>query len=572
MADTAHTLFIILARAGSKRLPGKNLLELGGAPLIGRTVRLARAAARRLGHPATVAVSTDDEEIARTARAFGAETPFLRPAELASDQASSVAALRHALGFFKGRQTEFTEVVLLQPTSPLAAPGDVVAAVTQLRRHPSAPVVSVTSAASGHAGVTFGQRDGVLAPLSESGNVVRLNGAIYAFPPDWLNHQDGLAEPGQTRVIFMPPERSVDVDTRADLDLAQALWAQSIPWKRPGCFIIAEAGVNHNGSVAAARQLVAAAAEAGADAVKFQTFSAARLATRHAPKAPYQRREGEDESQLEMLARLELPADAHRELADYAAQRGIRFLSSAFGEEDVDLLDELDVCAIKFGSGELTNLPLLRHAAETGRPLIVSTGAAWLHEVAVSVDALRQAHCGALALLHCVSSYPAEPADANLRALDTLRNAFGVEVGFSDHTLGMEASLAAVARGARLIERHFTLSRAQPGPDHAASLEPAELRQFVESIRRVEAALGDGIKRPLASEESVRQVARRSLVAAEDLPAGTVLAPKHLVCKRPGTGICPTRLDDVLGLRLARPLHADEILTWSHFGPPAQSP
>jgi N-acetylneuraminate synthase len=568
VTDERNTLFIILARGGSKRLPGKNLLEVGGVPLVGRAVRTARAAARRLGGEARVVVSTDDEAIARTARDFGADTPFLRPPDLASDTASSIAALRHALGFFQARGETFHEVVLLQPTSPLTSAADVVAALEELRRHPGAPVVTVSGASPGHAAFTYGLHDGTLAAAS-TGELVALNGAVYAFRPEWLAGHDALVVPGATRVFAMPPERSIDVDTPADLDEARAAWTRTLPWHADRCLVIAEAGVNHNGNMDAARRLIDAAAEARADAVKFQAFSADRIVTRSAPKAAYQRTDTQtDESQQDMLRSLELTPEQLEQLAHHARQRGIMFLASAFGEEDVDLLDSLDVASIKLGSGEITNHPLLAHAAHTGRPVILSTGASWMREVASAVECLRAAHCSGLALLHCVSSYPAEAGDANLRAMDTLSSAFGVPVGFSDHTLGHEVALAAVARGARIIEKHFTLDRTLPGPDHLASLEPAELAEFVRAIRRTEAALGDGIKRPLPSEEAVSQVARRSLVGATDLPAGTKVEFAHLVCKRPATGICPTRLADVLGLRLTRPLAADEVLTWAHFSPP----
>ena len=328
------------------------------------------------------------------------------------------------------------------------------------------------------------------------------------------------------------------------------------------CFVIAEAGVNHNGDLELARRLVDAAAEAGADAVKFQTFSADRLATAAAPQADYQRRNtGIEESQRAMLHRLELTAEAHRELMARCRERGILFLSSPFDEDSADFLEELGVPAFKIPSGELTNVPFLAHVARKGRPLIVSTGMATLDEVRPAVETIRQAGSPPLALLHCVSSYPAQPADVNLRAMATLREAFAVPVGFSDHTAGTDIALAAVALGANILEKHLTLDRTLPGPDHLASLEPDEWIAMVVALRRIEAALGDGRKRPAPSEADAARVARKSLVAAGDLPAGCVLRRDHLAIRRPGTGLPPGRLESVLGRRLRRALAAGAVLT-----------
>jgi N,N'-diacetyllegionaminate synthase len=317
-------------------------------------------------------------------------------------------------------------------------------------------------------------------------------------------------------------------------------------------FIVAEAGVNHNGSISLAKELIDVAAEAEADAVKFQTFKAETLTTAAAPKAPYQARTtGSDESQMEMLKQLELPASAHRELQSHCLERGIIFLSTPFDEEAVDLLDELEVPAFKISSGDVTNLPLLRYAASKGRPVILSTGMSVLGEVGLAVDTIRSAGCKDLILLQCVSNYPADPADANLRAMKTMEKVFDVPVGYSDHTAGIEVALAAAALGACLIEKHFTLSRKSPGPDHQASLEPDELKALVRGIRRVGVSLGDGQKIPAKSELNVARVARRSLVAAKDISAGSRLARDMIVVKRPGTGLPPSMLDDLLS-RTAR--------------------
>lgn len=315
-------------------------------------------------------------------------------------------------------------------------------------------------------------------------------------------------------------------------------------------FVIAEAGVNHNGDIELAMRLVDAAHASGADAVKFQTFRADRLATPAAEKAPYQRAAGlPGEPQLDMLRRLELSDEAHRQLMDHCQQRGILFLSSPFDEESVDRLDALDVPLFKIPSGELTNLALLRHVARTSKPVVLSTGMSTLGEVGRAVEVLREGGVTELALLHCVSAYPADPADANLRAMLALASAFRVPVGYSDHTEGIEVSLAAVALGACIIEKHLTLDRALPGPDQAASAEPSQMQALVRGIRIVERALGHGRKEPAAAEAEVAAAARKSLVAAKAIAAGTMLTEEMLTARRPGTGLPPTALTEIIGRR-----------------------
>jgi N-acetylneuraminate synthase len=331
-----------------------------------------------------------------------------------------------------------------------------------------------------------------------------------------------------------------------------------------GTFVIAEAGVNHNGDVALGEALIDAAATAGADAVKFQTFRTDALVSRAAPKAGYQvETTGAGESQREMLARLELSPEAHARLQERCARRGVVFFSAPFDEASADVLEQLGVPLIKIPSGELTNLPFLRHVARKHRPLIVSTGMATLEEVATAVAAIREGGDPPIALLHCVSAYPAPAAETNLRAMDTLRERFGVPVGLSDHTLGLEVALAAVARGADVIEKHLTLDKAMPGPDHRASLDPGEMIALVRGIRTIETALGDGVKRPTASERDTARVARKSLVAARALRAGERLAADAVAIKRPGTGIPPADLARAVGRRLRRDIAADEVLEWS---------
>ena len=330
------------------------------------------------------------------------------------------------------------------------------------------------------------------------------------------------------------------------------------------CFIIAEAGVNHNGDVALAGRLVDAAVEARVDAVKFQTFRAERLASPAAPKAPYQRvRTDAAESQLEMLRRLELSAEAHRRLQAQCRARGILFLSTPFDEESADLLETLDVPAFKIGSGEVTNLPFLQYVARKGRPLLLSTGMSHLAEVAEALQAVRATGNDQVALLHCVSSYPADPAEANLRAMQTMADAWQVPVGFSDHTPGSAVAVAARALGACVIEKHLTLDRTLPGPDHAASLEPTDFAALVRDLRAVEAALGHGRKEPTIREAETAIAARRSLVAARPIPAGTILTEESILIQRPGNGLPPSLRSQFIGRRARRDIPTGALLAWT---------
>ncbi|NCC52355.1 MAG: N-acetylneuraminate synthase [Spartobacteria bacterium] len=314
------------------------------------------------------------------------------------------------------------------------------------------------------------------------------------------------------------------------------------------CFIIAEAGVNHNGSVATAIALVEAAVAARADAIKFQTFHADKLVTHAAPKAAYQRAAANDiETQYEMLRRLELSEDAHLKLIEACKARGILFLSSPFDTICADFLASLNIPAFKIGSGELTNHPLLAHVARFHKPVILSTGMATLEETQSAIDVIRAQDDPPLVLLHCVSNYPTAPEDVNLRAMDSLSARFDVPVGFSDHTPGIEIAIAAAARGACVIEKHFTLDHTAPGPDHEVSLEPEELAAMVRAIRHVESALGDGIKQPVPTEMNTAQAARKSLVAARDIPRGAQLTDQDIDILRPGTGLAPSLKHTLVG-------------------------
>jgi N,N'-diacetyllegionaminate synthase len=332
-------------------------------------------------------------------------------------------------------------------------------------------------------------------------------------------------------------------------------------------FVIAEAGVNHNGDLASALALCDAAHAAGADAVKFQTFRAEDLVVPGAPTAAYQRRQTGEQDQFGMLRKLELSPEQHERIRDHCAAIGIEFFSTPFSLAAVDLLVALGVRRIKMPSGELTHRALVEHACATGLPVLLSTGMATLEEVRAALGwarAVRPSLEG-LSVLHCTSAYPAPDEALNLRAITTMQRQLQLPVGYSDHSLGTEAALAAVSLGATIIEKHLTLDRGLPGPDHAASLEPAEFGAMVRGIRRVTAMLGDGVKAPRAEEQDAARVARRSIVAGVDIPAGATLQAAMLACRRPATGIAPGDWDRVVGSTARSAIAAGTVLQWDQL-------
>lgn len=326
-------------------------------------------------------------------------------------------------------------------------------------------------------------------------------------------------------------------------------------------FIIAEAGVNHNGSLCMAMRLVDAAKTAGADCVKFQTFIARNIVTKHATKAEYQKRQTQpEESQHDMLKRLELSFDEFRALNDYCRRKDIKFMSTAFDFDSIEFLASLDMGTWKIPSGDITNLPYLIKIAKLAKPVILSTGMSTMDEIRAAVHLLRNNGSGEITVLHCTTEYPTPYSDVNLKAMLSIKDEFNVKVGYSDHTLGIEIPIAAAALGATVIEKHFTLNRNLEGPDHKASLEPCELESMVESIRHLELALGDGKKQPAESEKNNMVVARKSIIALTDIKAGELFTEMNLTVKRPGNGISPMKWFDVLGRAASRDFIEDELI------------
>ncbi len=326
-------------------------------------------------------------------------------------------------------------------------------------------------------------------------------------------------------------------------------------------FIIAEAGDNHNGNLELAFQLVDKAAQAGADCVKFQTFVTEEVISKRAEKAEYQKEStGADESQYEMVKKLELTFDNFRQLQQYAKEKGLMFLSTPFDIPSVDFLNSIDIPCFKIPSGEITNLPYLIRIAQTGRDIILSTGMAEIEEIEAAVKALRENGAGEISLLHCNTEYPTPMEDVNLRAMLTLKEKFSVRVGYSDHTKGIEVPIAAAAMGAEIIEKHFTLDHNMEGPDHKASLEPDELKAMVEGIRNIEKALGNGIKTASRSEKKNMDIARKSIVARRKIAKGETLTEDNLAVKRPGNGIPPMKWYEILGTKAVRDFEEDEMI------------
>lgn len=328
-------------------------------------------------------------------------------------------------------------------------------------------------------------------------------------------------------------------------------------------FIIAEVGVNHNGSLKLCFDLIDAAIEAGADAVKFQTFKTESLVTVNAEKAIYQKRNsGARESQYEMLKKLELSPEDHVAIKEYCEKKGIIFLSTPFDFESVDLLERINIPAYKISSGDLTNLPFLQYVAKREKPILISSGMSGLGEIEEALQTIRNTGNEHIVLLHCTSNYPTAYRDVNLKAINTLATAFQIPVGYSDHTPGIEVPVAAVALGAKALEKHLTLDRNLPGPDHKASLEPGEFRAMVTSVRHIEEALGDGIKRSFSCEEDVKKAARKSIVARIDIPRGVTVTADMLALKRPGDGLPPKLLEFVIGKKTKIEIKKDSLINF----------
>lgn len=588
-----QVLGVILARAGSKGLPDKCVRPLLGRPVIAYTLDHARSSRRLCG----IVLTTDSEPAKALAHAAGVEVVD-RPAELASDTATVDAAARHAVETWEARHARRVDaVVLLYGNIPVRAEGLIDRAIDHLVSTGADSVRSVAPVTKQHPDWVHRLEGDRMTQYRENSIYRRQDleplyyhdGAVVAVTRAALFGALATPEDKQSflgrdrRAIVQSCDDAVDIDGPVDFCLAEALLraraglatpvepasaAQVLiagrlvgPGQPP--FVIAEAGVNHNGSVDEAMRLIDAAKSAGAEAVKFQVFRVADLVAESAEAAAYQRAASGVTRQSDMLRSLELSEAQLARLADYCRDRGILFLATPFSRSAVDLVKKLGSPAIKIASTDLTNLPLLDHAAGTGLPLIVSTGAATAAEIDTQVTVLlEKGLAGRLVLMHCVSAYPTPVDAANLGAIAALARRCAVPVGFSDHTTRVDTGAWAVAAGACVLEKHFTLDRSAAGPDHAVSLEPDELAAYIRGARQAAAALGSGAYGMSEIESEVRRVARRSVVAARDIPAGTPLTPDLLTLKRPGTGIRPEDVARLLGRAAATDIPADTVLAW----------
>ncbi len=583
-------LGLILARAGSKGLPDKCVRLLLGRPVIEYT--MDHALTSRL--LTAIALTTDSEPAKKIARGRGIEV-IDRPADLAIDTATVDAAARHAVEVWErshGKAVNF--VVLLYGNIPVRAADLIDRAVEKLKASGADSVRSVAPVTKQHPDwVHRLDRDRMtqfrpnsiyrrqdLEPLYYHDGAVAAvtRAALFGALRTPTDHQSFLGS--DRRAIICQPEDAVDIDGPVDLALAEAILRDraanelsqfesrlTIGKKRIGprepVFVIAEAGVNHNGNVETALRMVDAAAQAGADAIKFQLFRADELTSRSATTAQYQRRTTNHSSQQVMLKQLELGDDEFDLARKHCEKRSILFLGTPFGPRDVSRLVRLHPPAIKIGSGDLNNHQLLECAASTNLPLIVSTGAAMPQEISESVCFLGSIGArNRLILLHCVSAYPASLESINLRAIQTLHSQFHVPTGFSDHTTSIATGALAVMSGACVIEKHFTLDRSMTGPDHAMSLSPEELKTYIGSIREAELARGSGRLGLIDAERDVRNAARRSVVTGQPIARGATITRSMLALKRPGTGIPPMEMEAVIGRIAAADIPEDTLITW----------
>lgn len=567
---------LITAREGSKRIPEKNLKKVNGITLLQRTINSAKEA-RTID---TIYLSTDSTMIGKAAERDC--VIINRPKELASDTASTLAVMKHALHIIQKREGSDICLVLLQPTSPFRKGETIDRCVEELIDH-KADVVLTGSRRELEPKWIMKKNPDRSCDFIENNDFHKIrsqdqdqyfdiNGCVYCYTPKVIEDSEKYAMGNRVFVVPTTFLESFQIDEPEDLIIANRLAQagtelfRSLSFGPP--YVIAEAGVNHNGSMELAKQLVDAAADAGADAVKFQTYKTEDLVTKESETAEYQQKNtGKQESQFDMLKSLELAYDDFKELKEYCDRKGIQFLSTAHTMSAIDLIDPF-VPFFKVGSGDLTNIPYLEALAERGKPIILSTGMGTLEEVKEAVEAIKKRN-QEIVLLHCTTNYPCPEKDANLRVMQTLRDEFNLPVGYSDHTEGIKIPLMAASLGAKVIEKHFTIDRSLPGPDHKASLEPDELKEMISKMKQKqhldipESILGSPEKLPTKEENEIAKVARKSIITKKQIKKGQVLAKEDLIIKRPGTGISPKEYDNILGMRATKDLDEDTVLSWN---------
>ncbi|MGA2418311.1 MAG: N-acetylneuraminate synthase [Candidatus Staskawiczbacteria bacterium] len=576
MAVKQKILAIIPARGGSKRIPQKNIKPLLGKPLIVYTIE----SALKSKYLDRIIVSTDDEEISQISKGTGAEV-IKRPKNLAEDNTPTHPVVEHIIAYLGETEKYKPDIVLLlQPTSPLRTAQDIDRAIELFLKNKCESVVGVREAEHLiHA--SFKIEEKYLKPIlnrkylelkrQDLPKVYIPNGAIFiSTPANLFKYKSFFCE--KILPYIMPTEKSVDIDNEADFESAELLIRKNQDEKiRLGnklvgegkpCFIIAEAGVNHNGSLEIAKKLIDVAKDARADAVKFSTFKAEDVVSEFAGMAEYQKKNtGNNESQLQMLKKLELNNQDFLELKKHCDKKGIIFLSTPHTEDAVDFLEPF-VPAYKIASGDLTNLPFLEKVAEKKKLIILSTGMADMAEVKTAVKTIKKCGNNKIIILHCTTDYPCLPKEVNLRAMLTLRRELNLPVGYSDHTKNIFVPIMAIVMGAQVLEKHFTLDKNLPGPDHKASLDPKELKEMIHNIREAEEILGSAIKKPTKSEKKIMKIVRKSIIAREDIAKNEILTKDKLIIKRPSGGIESKYLGGILGKKTKEGIKKNELVTW----------
>lgn len=572
---------IIPARGGSKRIPGKNIKPFFGKPMMQYSID----AALECGLFDQVVVSTDSEEIAAVARKLGASVPALRPAELANDFTPTFPVLMNAIAELIPNGKEYTYACRITATAPLIDKKYIQQGYELISTKKVCSVLSVTTFPYPIMRAFKLNEQGELRWMWPEHELTRSNDLPEAYHDaalfTWFDVQkflkNGRTIMPDTLPVRIPRHLVQDIDTPEDWEVAENIFrgqkrggSVSSPAIRIGkrevsesapCFVISEIGANHNLDINNAYKLIDLSVEAGADAVKFQSYKASTLYSRYVPRRQLEGG-GQGPEIYSLIESIQMPYDWHAPLKKYCDQKGIIFLSTPFDHEAVDSLEAVGMPAYKIASSEIGDPLLLKKIARTGKPIIMSTGKADLQEVETALRWIHEEGNKQVVLLHCTVSYPAKYEAMNLRAMLTMKEKFQTLVGLSDHNLENITAVAAVAMGAKVVEKHITLSKTMPGPDHKFALEPEEFRQLVDWIRKTEVALGNGVKQLHASEEQGKKLGNRSLHVRDDLKAGHVVRLEDLIVKRPNLGIAPKELDAVVGKKLKRDVKADMWLTW----------
>lgn len=576
-----NILFLVPARSGSKGIPNKNLVNLAGCPLLAFSIMAIRKALISIKNLNTkIIVSTDSKKIAEVAKFWGAEVPFLRPEELANDKSDIIDTILYTVKELKLRKIFEPDIIfLIQPTSPLIEAKNILEALN-LFLETKKPVISIAELEIPINWI-FCLKDNKLEinkkvahfRQKQKEKYYRPNGAIYISSiEDLKKNKSFYAE--NTISYFMEYYQSIDIDYPEDLEVAQQMLEYrnklnlkeiKIGNKKIGknnpVFFIAEAGVNHNGNLEIAKKLIDIAVDSGANCIKFQTFKAENLLSKNAKKADYQLKTTPvNETQYEMIKKLELSEADFIEVKNYCDKRKIMFLSTPFDLESFEFLKKLNVDAFKVSSGDLTNYFLIKEIAKTKKPVILSTGMSYLYEVYNAINLIEEMGNEKIAILHCLTEYPAPVEELNLSVIRNMKLVFNYPVGFSDHTEGELASIASIPFGVSIIEKHFTLDKNLPGPDHKASLDPEELKNLIKNIRKVENSIGNGIKNPAKSEMKNRKLVRRSLFSKCEIKKGVVIEENFFEALRPGNGISPMEIKKLTGKKTKRLLKIGDII------------